>query len=88
MDWAEKHKEWISQERHPGWPEGVRTISISGLDFLGVHERTGSLYWDGQPIEIKRRLDLRWYELLLAVLAAVGTFGTFLVELCQALATG
>ena len=88
MDWADKHKEWISQERYPGWPEGVRTISITGLDFLGVHEPTGSLYWDGQPIKIKRRLDLRWYEVLLAVLAAVGTFGTFLVELWRALTTG
>jgi hypothetical protein len=61
------------------WLEGVRSIAAQGLDFLGIHEQTGRLYWDGQ--ELVTRVHLRWFELILAILAAVGTFGMFVLEL-------
>jgi hypothetical protein len=60
------------------WPPGVRVISQEGLTLLGIHEKTNRLYWDGQQVALTIRL--RWFELTLAIFAAVGTFGTFAVE--------
>jgi hypothetical protein len=81
VDWDQKHKEWISQERKPTWPDGVRTISVGGLDFLGVHEKTGRLYWDGKEIVTANVFSLGTLERWLAGFAAAGTFGVFVVEI-------
>jgi hypothetical protein len=34
------------------WPPGVRTIGENELDCLGI-DRTGNLYRDGKPIEVR-----------------------------------
>ncbi len=62
-------------------PVGVRAISIKGAGLFGIHEKTGSLYFDGKEVAIKKKLELNWYELLLAVMAAPGAFGAFVLEL-------
>ena len=46
---------------------------------MGVHEKTGKLYWDGSEIVTKVRL--RGYELLLATLATGATVGVFVLDL-------
>jgi len=80
INWDEAYKQWMSQERNPKWPHGVRTISIGGLSFLGVHEKTGQLYWDGREIVTANVFSLGTFERWLAGLAAAGTFGVFIVE--------
>lgn len=62
-------------------PVGVRAISIKAAGLFGIHVKTGSLYFDGKEVAIKKKLELNWYELLLAVMAASGTFGAFVLEL-------
>ena len=81
INWDEVYKEWISQQRNPKWPRGVKTISIKGLAFLGIHESTGRLYWDGKEIVTASVFSLGTFERWLAGLAAAGTFGVFVVEL-------
>lgn len=39
------------------WPAGVRPISLKGLDYLGVSDEL-ELYWDGKPIEVRKRVNL------------------------------
>lgn len=55
----------------PGWPSGVRPISADGLDLIGV-DGAGMLYWDGKPVEVRRRLDLSGWEKAFAIV--VGFF--------------
>ena len=64
------------------WPEYVRSISIDELSIVGVDKR-GKLYWDGVPITLKRKIELNWFERILASLAAMGTFGVFILELLR-----
>ncbi|WP_375570170.1 hypothetical protein ABWH92_16320 [Ahrensia marina] len=47
---------------------------------MGVHEDTGQLFWDGKEIVTKQIVRLRGYEVFLATLAAIGTFGVFALE--------
>jgi hypothetical protein len=37
------------------WPPGVRGIGTEEMDCLGV-DRRGNLYWDGKPVEVRRRI--------------------------------
>jgi hypothetical protein len=60
------------------WRDGVRAIGQDELDCLGI-DRSGNLYWDGHPIEV-RRFSLTFWQgvgavtvALSAVVAAVGT---------------
>ncbi|TIQ99501.1 hypothetical protein [Mesorhizobium sp.] len=59
----------------PSWPKNVRTISLDGLDHLGVDPKTNELYWDGQKIVMERKLSLDWYQ---TFLATIGAFGALL----------
>jgi hypothetical protein len=34
-------------------PGGVRGVSIDELDRLGIHEKTGRLYWDGKEVVMR-----------------------------------
>ena len=74
-----------SGERCDEWPEGVYAITIRRMSLLGVHEKRNKLYWDGQEIVTKQVVSLRWFELTLATLATIGTFGYFLLELGKTL---
>ena len=58
IDWDEKRKHIFSTERPPGWPEGVQGISMAGVGFLGVHQETGELYWDGRKVMVQKPITL------------------------------
>lgn len=63
----------------PHWPRGVRLISIDAFGRMGVDENTGELYWDGKPVEMRRRLDLtrseRWFALIVGAFTILGSIG-------------
>jgi hypothetical protein len=69
----------------PEWPAGVRPISIDGVSLFGINPETNKLYWDGREIVVRDRLRLGGWANFLAILVAIGTFGTFIVELGNAL---
>lgn len=48
-------------EPHPGWPKGVRPISMEGIDALGVGD-DGRVYWDGRAIVTEKRLTLSFWQ--------------------------
>jgi hypothetical protein len=61
------------------WPDDVWSIGLERIDLLGVDEK-GRLYWNGHPVEMKRRLSLsRWQTFgaiavtLATICAAIGT---------------
>jgi hypothetical protein len=54
------------------WPPGVTPIAVGDLKRLGIGP-DNQLYWDGQPVEIRRKLALTWPQSILAALAAVAT---------------
>ena len=82
-EWEDVRKGRFSSIRPKEWPEGVYSISRGGLSLLGVHEKDHKLFWDGQEIVTKRVVRLRWYELILATMAAIGTFGVFGLEVAR-----
>lgn len=43
-------------------------------DFDRMHVEDGKLYWDNKEVLTKQVISLRWYELCLATVAAIGTF--------------
>jgi hypothetical protein len=54
------------------WPKGVRSISQDEADALGTDVK-GELYWHGKPVEIRRPLDLTWWQKVGAVIVATAT---------------
>ena len=83
VDWDQIRKARLSKERPEDWPEGVRGISITGIGLLGIHEKTGSLYWDGKEVVVRRAFRLGTFERWIASIAALGTLGTFIVHLIR-----
>jgi hypothetical protein len=85
-DWAKIRRNAKSGERAPGWPEGVKGISISGSALFGIDDNN-RLYWDGHPIEIRRRLDLNAWEKTVTAITAlaviVGGFGQGIPAFCE-----
>jgi hypothetical protein len=69
----------------PGWPDNVRPISIDGVTLFGIDPATNKLYWDGREIVVRDRLRLGGWANFLAILVAIGAFGSFIVELGNAL---
>src|SRR5690606_23637214 len=43
------------------WPPGIRSISLGEADALGTDAK-GELYWHGKPVEIRRPLDLTFWQ--------------------------
>lgn len=78
-----RRKHRVSSYRDEAWPRGVYGISMEGLSLLGIRERDNKLYWDGEEVVTKSVVRLRWVELSFAILAAVGTFGVFALEVGQ-----
>jgi hypothetical protein len=70
--------------RHLGWPKNVKSMSWQGIGLLGIDEENRP-YWDGRPIEMRRRLELTFWQTLLAwVIAAatvVGAIGVVVLAL-------
>ncbi|MGO4513726.1 hypothetical protein CT676_43190 [Bradyrhizobium sp. MOS001] len=85
VDWEVVRKYRLSNERPPEWPEDVYAISIKGSALLGIHERSGKLYWDGKEIVTRNAIRLGTLERWIAIFAAVGTFGTFVVNAGRAM---
>ena len=54
------------------WPQGLRSISIEESDALATDAK-GELYWHGKPVEIRRPLDLTWWQKAGAVIVATAT---------------
>jgi hypothetical protein len=69
----------------PEWPSNVRPISIEGVSLLGIDPATNKLYWDGKEVVVRDRLRLGGWASFLAILVAIGAFGSFIVELGNAL---
>jgi hypothetical protein len=65
------------------WPEGVGPITWNNLGRPGVG-RDNQLYWDGKPVEIRRRLKLSRIQIagafVVGLAAIVGGLGTGLNE--------
>ncbi len=84
-DWAEVRKfRFAPDVVPPEWPQGVKAISMNGISLLGIHETTGKLYWDGVEVVTRSKLRLGTFERWIASFAALGTFGTFLVNVGRA----
>ncbi|MBV9750122.1 MAG: hypothetical protein JO157_15030 [Acetobacteraceae bacterium] len=56
---------WSEGARAPEWPAGVHALSDEGLRLLGLDGK-GQLYWDGKPLEVRRRPGLTWRQKLVA----------------------
>lgn len=84
-DWDLIRRYRLSEERPPEWPEGVYGVSMKGIGLLGIHEKSGKLYWDGREVITRSAIRLGTFERWVASLAAAGTFGTFLVNAGRAL---
>jgi hypothetical protein len=79
QDWEAIRRDARSGDRAPEWPENVKMVSMKGIGLLGVDDQH-RMYWDGHPVEIRRRLDLTggqtlfaWATLVAVVIGALGT---------------
>jgi hypothetical protein len=72
QDWDRiRRYKWSSIEPPPEWDQSLRPISIDGVSLFALDDK-GNLYWDGQPVETRKRIALTWPQ----------TIGAFLVGLC------
>lgn len=66
--------------RPAGWPRGVEPVSFEDLGRLGI-DAGDQLFWDGRPVEIRRRLVLTSLQRLVAtvvtIFAILGGIGGF-----------
>lgn len=79
IDWENKRRIGRSAvPGAPGWPTGVHPIPIEGMALMGVDEQ-GMLYWDGKPVEVRRRLELsrgeRWFAVGVGLFTILGGVG-------------
>jgi hypothetical protein len=84
MDWAQLRSSWMSKERPPEWPEGVFGISLEGASLLGIHEKTGKLYWDGKEVVTHTTLRLATKETVFAIIGLAIAAGGLLVNVGRA----
>ena len=82
-DWDHIRAHKTSNEHPDDWPRGVRAISQTGLGLFGIKEPTGQLYWDGAQVKTRNLLSLGTPERWIAGFAALGAFGTFVVNLTR-----
>ena len=80
-DWDQLRKYMHAPDQPSSWPKGVRGISIEGVSFFGIHEKTGELYWDGRKVVVQKPITLGLFERVLASLAAASGFGILVVEI-------
>jgi hypothetical protein len=48
---------------------------------FGIDLQTNELFWDGQKLAFARRFELTFWQAFFAIVASVGTFGSFAIEL-------
>ena len=64
-----KHFAQSTNVPKPHWPQNVRSISVEGLENLGISD-SGELYWDGKRLEIEKKVTLNlWQNILVATTA-------------------
>jgi hypothetical protein len=85
LDWPHLRAHKLSNERPDDWPKDVIAISVDGLSLFGIHKATGALYWDGKEIVVRRTIRFGAPERWIGVVAAAGTFGSFLVQIGRAI---
>lgn len=54
------------------WPRGIRPISVDEMGSLGI-DVDGLIYWNGMPIQVRRKIELRAWELSIAIIATAAT---------------
>ena len=64
-----------------GWPPDVEQISVEDMGHLGVSTKDRTLYWDGEPVVVKKPLSLTKLQLGFAVVGAVGAGASGLVAI-------
>jgi hypothetical protein len=69
---ARTERRAAAARRQSTWPKGIRSISYDEADALGVDAK-GELYWHGKPVEIRRPLDLTWWQNAIAIIVAIAT---------------
>jgi hypothetical protein len=81
LNWEQIRQLAGSQVGAPGWPQNVKAITLPDLNLLGIDDEN-RLYWNGHPVEIRRRLDLTfwqkvgaWVTGLAIVIGAIGSVG-------------
>jgi hypothetical protein len=84
-DWGATRANRFTNDRPAEWLEGVYGISLTGLNLLGIHEKSGKLYWDGKEIVTRSLVRLGTFERWIAVIATGCAFGTFIVNAGRAL---
>lgn len=68
--WAKiRRVKWTNIEPPDDWDPAIRPISIEGLGLLGLDDK-GNLYWDGLPVETRKRVKLTWPQTVAAVIVA------------------
>ncbi|ESY15180.1 hypothetical protein [Mesorhizobium sp. LNJC394B00] len=83
IDWEQIRKHRHVKEQSPSeWPQGVQAISSSGLTLLGIHEKSGELYWDGQQVVTARRLAN--FERAMALAVTIATVIMAVIEVGRA----
>lgn len=70
-----------SGTRPAHWPKEVEELTIAGTGKLGVHKRTGELYWDGEPLQTRSRLHTP--ERVIAIIATAATVSMAIADLIR-----
>ena len=69
------------------WPADVEPISLEDLGRLGIN-RQQELFWDGQRVEVRRRIILTGFQksvaFIVSVCAILGALGGFVTGLNNA----
>ena len=78
---------WSEGDRAPEWPDGVHALSDEGLLLLGLDGK-GQLYWDGKPLEVRRRPDFTWRQKLVAGAVTAAVIASGLNGIVQAVSAG
>ena len=67
-----------------GWPPHVRTVNFEDIGRLGVSEENGkTLYWDGKPVEVRKKISLTWRQGIIALMAALGSVASGVVAILE-----
>ena len=67
----------------PGWAKHVRTVNFQDIGRLGVSADGRTLYWDGKPVVVRKKISLTWWQFTLALIAALGSFASGLVAVLE-----
>ncbi|MAZ02537.1 MAG: hypothetical protein CMN56_05305 [Sneathiella sp.] len=64
-----KHFAQSTNVPKPHWPQNVRSISVEGLENLGISD-SGELYWDGKRLKVENKVTLNLWQNTLAAITA------------------